>query len=167
MSYLAAHILLRELLSRRLAVPAERIELTRERCPCCGSANGRPALAVPRAGVHFSLSRRSGLVLVGLAAKLVGVDVEMHSSGAAFSEVAPLLHPYERSELESLPVGQRDREFSRLWARKEAWLKARGTGIAHGLAAGPLGTGERDPDGWVILDVDLGTQYAAAAAVAL
>jgi len=93
--------------------------------------------------------------------------VEVLPGDATFSEVERLLHPDERSELQSLPVGRRGPEFARLWARKEAWPKARGPGLAHGLGTDPLGVRELSPSGWVVLDVDLGGECAAAVAVAL
>lgn len=113
-------------------------------CPACGSSHhGRPWLRHAGQPVQVSLSRSGPHLLTAIAAREVGVDVE-----TAVIEVLPeLVHaPGEAGDL------------ARAWARKEAVLKARGTGLATPMPAVALAQ-ER----W--WDVDAPEGYVAALAV--
>jgi 4'-phosphopantetheinyl transferase len=166
-SFLAAHVLLRRLLSERLGSQPEDIAYGRDPCPRCGSARGRPVLERPSRPLHFSLSRRAGVVLIGIAAVPVGVDIEALPSAPTVAEVAELLHPAEREEILAAPPAIRAEVFARVWTRKEAYLKGVGTGVGHGLDSDYLGTEGREaaPAGWTVIGVPVATGYAAAVAV--
>jgi 4'-phosphopantetheinyl transferase len=175
-AFVAAHVLLRELLGARCGVPPERVAYTRDPCPVCGGPNGRPVIAGPRSVVAgprpapcFSLSRSAGLVLVGVAEDPIGVDVQSIPDRSAAEDIAALLHPLERDEILDHEPELRSKVLARAWARKEAYLKGIGAGIAHDLADRYLGAGEdiNAPSGWRIEDVAVGDGYAAAFAVAL
>ena len=90
---------------------------------------GQPLLARPEK-FHLSLATRAGIVAVGLARHPLGVDVER-----ADAEATPpldLLHPDERRFLEATTAPlARALTFARLWAAKEAYVKALGTGFAQ------------------------------------
>ncbi len=106
--------------------PAMAIEVGRL-CPQCGSAtHGRPWVAVPggRTARPFEVSvARSGPhVLTALADRPVGVDVEHVGDVARGWDPALVLAPGERADSAEAQA--------RSWARKEAVLKARGTGLA-------------------------------------
>ncbi|GAA1397118.1 4'-phosphopantetheinyl transferase family protein [Luteococcus peritonei] len=125
-------------------------------CPRCGSdAHGRPVLLGTERPARVSLARdrdqEIAVVAVSLTAA-VGVDVE--ATGAAdfpgFAQVA--LHPSEQAD----EVAER----TRLWVRKEAALKARGTG----LALDPRSLAVQQELGWLV-DVDLGPGWSCAVAV--
>jgi phosphopantetheinyl transferase len=87
---------------------------------------GRPLL--PGTGLHLSLATRAGVVAMGLADRPVGVDLE--EVRAQSSEAEALLHPEERALLAGLRGDMRRLAFARLWAAKEAFVKALGTGFA-------------------------------------
>ena len=162
----AAHRLLRALLSRQLDVAPDEIELERERCERCGGPNGRPAVrGAP--DLHFSLSYAGPLALVALAPAPVGIDVERPVPGPAWRELSPLLHPTERRELEQAGPGLRARALSRVWTRKEACLKAIGAGLAHGLSEPYVGAGAwpATPAGWILRDVAIPGGHTAAVAL--
>ncbi len=118
-------------------------------CPSCGSdAHGRPWVRHLDRPLHVSLSR-SGLHLVTAIAPLgsatpIGVDVEV-----ARIDVHPslVLAPGEIGDL------------ARTWARKEAILKARGTGLMTPMSDVVLA----DERWW---DVDAPEGYVAALALA-
>jgi 4'-phosphopantetheinyl transferase len=165
-SYLAAHIALRYVLSRQLGLPPEELAFRREDCPNCGALHGRPALAEPDPAVQFSLSHGGDLVLVGVAATPVGVDVEKVPDPQVAADLTARLHPVEQREI---AAAQRPEvAFAEVWTRKEAYLKGIGTGLSRGLATDYLGgTGLAPlPDGWSVLDVPVPAGYAGAAAVA-
>ncbi|MEU2118445.1 4'-phosphopantetheinyl transferase superfamily protein [Streptomyces sp. NPDC016459] len=163
--YLAAHGGLRRLLGRHLDVPPGEVAFVREDCPLCGGPHGRPA--VRGGGVHFSLSHSRDLVLVGIATRPVGVDVEAYPEAGTSDLVAVSLHPREREEFARLPVDGRPAAFARCWVRKEAYLKGTGEGLAGGLRRTYVGTGP-DPaavPGWSLTDVPVAPSFAAAVAV--
>ncbi|MEU4082573.1 4-phosphopantetheinyl transferase [Streptomyces venezuelae] len=160
--YLAAHLALRRVLARYTGVPAGRLRFGRE-------AAGRPVLLGVAGPPSFSLSHSHGLVLLGVARRPVGVDVQRVPPYATAEVCRGALHPAEREELAALPDDRLAAAFARLWTRKEAYLKGLGTGLARGLATDFLGTpghgGVRRPVGWTVLDLPGGPDHAAAAAL--
>jgi 4'-phosphopantetheinyl transferase len=167
LGYLAAHVLLRQLLGARVGIAPEEVAYYREPCLSCGGPHGRPELDRPPRPLHFSLSRSGDVVLIGIASALIGVDVEALPSREAVNEVSALLHPAEREEIDSAAATQRPAVFARLWTRKEAYLKGVGIGVTHDLAADYLGSEGRAaaPVGWRVVDVAAPAGYAAAAAL--
>ena len=165
--YVAAHIVLRQLLGSYLGLPPQAVTYFREPCPCCGASHGRPAVDRPARPLHFSLSRSDGVVLIGIASAPVGVDVEALPQPETVAEVSALLHPAERTEIASAAPSKRAAVFTRIWTRKEAYLKGIGMGVIHDLAADYLGTEERvaAPRGWTVATVPITVGYAGAVAV--
>jgi len=89
-------------------------------CPACGSdVHGRPWLRHEGRSLHVSLSRSGPHLVTVIADRPIGVDVE-----AAAIDVHPalVLAPGETGDL------------ARTWARKEAVLKLRGTGLATAMS---------------------------------
>ncbi|MFD4766367.1 4'-phosphopantetheinyl transferase family protein [Streptomyces niveus] len=173
--YLAAHVGLRLLLGERLGVHPRDLRFARDRCAHCGGPNGRPILLTgpdgqgAPGGPYFSLSHCAGVTLIGLADVLVGVDVERLPSRRTVELCLARLHPRERAELLRVRRAERPLEFCRLWTRKEAYLKALGTGLSRGLDRDYLGAGgEGRPVGWSVVNLSCGPQgrtHAAALAV--
>lgn len=163
--YTAAHVALRMLLGDRLRTAPETVEFIREECPTCGGPHGRPA--VPGGRLHFSLSHSGGLALIGLADTVIGVDVEQTPTLDVADQTARMLHPDETAELEALPEDARAVGFGRAWTRKEAYLKAIGTGLSRSPALDYMGTGpapaQHQPD-WTLADVAVPEGYLAAVA---
>ncbi|WP_456974869.1 4'-phosphopantetheinyl transferase family protein [Luteimonas sp. A277] len=96
----------------------------------------RDALGCPRVpgtGVSTSLSHAGGGFAVALStAGPVGVDIEPADRAGVMPEIAErVAHPDEMAALgrESTPAV--DRSLLALWVRKEALLKAAGTGMAR------------------------------------
>jgi 4'-phosphopantetheinyl transferase len=166
-SFLAAHVLLRRLLAARLEVAPQDIAYRRGPCPLCGAPRGRPALAGSCPPLHFSLSRRPGVVMIAVASAPVGVDVEALPAPAVAAEVAELLHPEERAEIRLAAPAARPEVFARVWTRKEAYLKALGAGLGHGLERDYLGAEVRAPapEGFTIASVPVAAGYRAAVAL--
>lgn len=167
LSYVAAHVLLRQLLSRDLGVAPQEVTYHRQPCPCCGAPHGRPELERPPRPLHFSLARSGRIVLIGVASVPVGVDVEALPERETITDVSALLHDAERREILSAEPSKRPAVFARLWTRKEAYLKGIGIGVTHDLAADYLGAEERaaGPPGWTVINLPVAAGYAAAAAV--
>ncbi|MDR6871380.1 phosphopantetheine--protein transferase-like protein [Bosea sp. BE125] len=113
----------RRIIAAQLGLPIEVITIEHDE-------RGRPLLARPAGtGLHLSLATRAGVVALALARHPVGVDVEQVEPLAAPPLV--ILHPQERKALLALPEPARPLAFARLWAAKEAYVKALGTGFAR------------------------------------
>ena len=114
----------RRALAEALAIPAAELELDHD-------AQGRPVITRPRTSTVVSIAHAPDLTLVAFAPHGdVGVDVEPLDRNVL--GWALWRHVLTRRELERLPSVPRERNAAllRLWVRKEALLKAVGTGIA-------------------------------------
>ncbi|WP_404952653.1 4'-phosphopantetheinyl transferase family protein [Streptomyces sp. 147326] len=162
--YLASHLGLRVLLGSCLGPAPQDVRLIREDCPCCGGPHGRPAVA--DTALHFSLSHSGDMAYLALAAQPVGVDIEAIPSPQAVADVIDALHPAETAELNALVIEERQIALARLWARKEAVLKATGTGLAQGLTHPYVSTHPTPahPPGWTLTDLPAPRGYRAALA---
>ncbi|WP_210650906.1 4'-phosphopantetheinyl transferase superfamily protein [Nocardioides sp. SYSU D00065] len=117
-------------------------------CPRCGSSrHGRPWLRVGGTRHHVSLSRSGPHLLTAIADRPVGVDVESVAAVASRWDPGLVLAGGE--------VATDDVARARAWARKEAVLKARGTGLAT-----PMGAVLLAEERWADLDAPEG--YVAA-----
>jgi 4'-phosphopantetheinyl transferase len=98
--------------------------------------HGRPGIAGHDAGVRFNVAHSAGLVVCGLArGGEIGVDVEDRERGPIDRAlVRRYCSPAEAVDIESRNGAWRDR-FLEYWTLKEAYLKARGLGIALPLAS--------------------------------
>jgi 4'-phosphopantetheinyl transferase len=95
------------------------------------NAYGKPDID-PDCGLRFNLSNSVGLVVCLVAEEAeVGVDVESCGHAEKIVSLAPdVFSVPERTQLEALPgVEKLDRAMS-LWTLKEAYIKARGMGLA-------------------------------------
>ncbi|MEU8774116.1 4'-phosphopantetheinyl transferase superfamily protein [Streptomyces sp. NPDC048606] len=167
--YAAAHLALRRVLSAYRGVGPGELGFVREPCPGCGAPHGRPALA-GATGPHFSLSHTGGMVLIAVAGRPVGADVEGLPAPDRVAGVVEALHPAERAAVGAAPPALRPAVFARLWARKEAYLKGLGTGLGRGPDLDYLGDpgpgAPPRPSGWTVRDVTAGPGHAAALALA-
>ncbi|MEU5921275.1 4'-phosphopantetheinyl transferase superfamily protein [Streptomyces sp. NPDC047141] len=155
-----AHSSLRTILSGLTGIAPEALCFARSSCPGCGGPHGRPVLSTH--APEFSLSYSRDMVLVAVASEPIGVDVEPTPEPEVADELARILHPAERAEIEAAPPAGRPVAFARLWARKEAYLKGLGTGLGRDAATDDV---RGDLPGWRLTDLSVGTGYAAALAV--
>ena len=166
--FTAGRWLVRYVLARRLGCTETEVVLTI-------AEHGRPALA--GGGIDFNLSHAGSLVVLALSASRVGIDVEATKRANDWRAIARrFFSTVEVAAIEAYPEAERRTAFFRVWVRKEAFVKALGTGIATGfdrfdVSAGPEPalTGARidgiDPAEWSIRDFDAGPGYAGAVAV--
>ncbi|WGL18465.1 4'-phosphopantetheinyl transferase superfamily protein [Microbulbifer bruguierae] len=97
--------------------------------------SGKPLLtSVP--DLHFSLSHSGEWLALAVSCKAdIGVDIEQPRKPRDFMRIARhYFHPDECALLASPPAELTPMHFYRLWTMKEAFFKARGTGISEGLA---------------------------------
>ncbi|GAB4240806.1 MAG: 4'-phosphopantetheinyl transferase superfamily protein [Acidobacteriota bacterium] len=122
--YVARRGWLRLILSRYLTCGPAALDFG------CGE-HGKPFLA-SHPELCFSVAHSDRLVLLAVAwASPVGVDLEKVTAAADGMAIADrFFSARERSELRRLPEEQRQAAFLRGWTRKEAYVKALGTGLA-------------------------------------
>ena len=128
--YVASHAALRSLLTTYLKVAAGEIQFV-------SGAYGKPALAPPLAasGLEFNLSHSYEAALVAFARRrAVGVDVEFVKRKFSFDELARrFFTTKEVAALCELPQTLQREAFFKCWTSKEAFLKAKGTGLSGKL----------------------------------
>lgn len=121
--------------------------------------HGKPYVVAERR-VHFNVSHSGEWVLLALAAQHeVGVDVERVRADLDVMEIAPTVFtPDETASLLALADDARRESFYRLWARKEAVLKAWGTGFSLDPRDVHIGI---EPLGDLLIQAPLGVYPAA------
>jgi len=97
---------------------------------------GRPEIAEPASPWSFNLAHSGGLVACVLSRLPdVGVDLEDLERRTPTRDLARrYCSPAEVADIERLPAPEQDRRFLTYWTLKEAYLKARGLGIAVHLS---------------------------------
>jgi 4'-phosphopantetheinyl transferase len=130
-------------------------------CAECGGPHGRPVLSTATGPlpVHASIAHAHDRVVVAVArCGPIGVDVEPTGQPlfADFDSVA--LTPAERRRVQAVEAV--DAERRRIWVRKEALLKRRGTGLNQSPD-----TVEAAAADTRFVDLDLGRDYLAALAL--
>jgi 4'-phosphopantetheinyl transferase len=129
--FIAAQAALRLVLELYLREPAPAIGFRR-------GDHGKPFLLPEyESELQFNLthSHDRALVVVALGTE-IGVDIEKVRERPSFERLAARFYAeQERAALAAAPVSDRERVFLRLWTRKEAHLKATGTGLSVNLKA--------------------------------
>ncbi|WP_111640988.1 4'-phosphopantetheinyl transferase family protein [Marinimicrobium alkaliphilum] len=97
---------------------------------------GKPKLVNTQLPLSFSVSHSGDWLAIAVTGETtIGVDIENSSRAANWRAVAKRF--FAESEIEALeksPEQRRRQHFFELWTLKEAYFKARGTGISAGLA---------------------------------
>lgn len=132
LSHLFTRALVRRVLSRyeKAVAPEDwRFEI---------GSHGRPEIAAKHATLlRFNLSHTKGLIACAVALERdIGVDVELTTRRAATVRIADrFFSPSEVKELLSLAPSEQIERFFTYWTLKEAYIKARGLGLAIPLAS--------------------------------
>ena len=136
-------------------------------------AHGKPFLQ--KGGLHFNVSHTHELALYAIARnREVGIDVEWPRPQVAHEQIAARFFSLEEQEaLAQVPDEARRAAFYNIWTRKEAYVKARGDGIAAGLGTFAVSLGAeaallRSDEGrdelerWKLMALEPATGYVAA-----
>lgn len=170
--WLAAHVAMRRILADELGVAPERIAYAH-------GPKGKPSLAAPEdTGLEFNLSDSADLALLAVSHDgPLGVDVE-HVARIPDIRAIAASHfaPEERDRLFALSEDEQVDAFYRLWTRKEAYIKAIGTGLTFALDRFAVTLEPASPrllhvdgdaaraHGWSLVDVSPGAGYVGALA---
>jgi 4'-phosphopantetheinyl transferase len=164
--YLLGHAALRHALGQTLGLAPDALAIVRD-------AQGKPRLAGAHAGLHFNLSHSGDWVALAWSQLApVGVDIEARANN--FAELLPYCaNPTEQVELRADP--RPERAFLQLWTRKEAVLKAHGSGLS--VPMDQIVLQQADAGGWLranlpgaapdclVQTLAVDTQHAAAVAL--
>ena len=125
--FLMTRALVRSALSRYAAVAPADWTFT-------ANAHGRPELVDRPRGVpdlRFNLSHTEGLVACAVTiGREIGVDVEHVGRRLTHDIAGRFFAPREVRDLHALPAGEQPTVFFDYWTLKEAYIKARGFGLA-------------------------------------
>lgn len=164
----AARGVLREILAEYLGVAPEGITIAT-------GEHGKPF--VPGAGIHFNLSHSGDLILIALAQREIGIDLEAIRSDLPWEPLArQFFSPGECAALFSLSPSDRLAAFYRIWTRKEAYLKGVGSGFSRSCSEFEVSslpgeyrllrhrTAPEETARWALIDLPLPAGFAAALA---
>jgi len=174
--FVVARGLLRVLLGRYLEHDPQRLHFIY-------GHNGKPELAtdVEGTGLRFNVSHSHGLALYAVTRRReIGVDVERIRPAVAQETIAEhFFSPREVAVLRALPAALQATAFFACWTRKEAYIKARGDGLALPLDQFTVSLAPGEPAAllstawdpqeaarWALHDLAPGPGYMAAVAVA-
>lgn len=160
---------LRQLLGSYLGCEPARLELTT-------LPQGKPVLVEPR--LQFNLSHSGELALLAVArSTALGVDLEQMRPEFDWQPLASRYFSREEQlALQQLPPRQQTAGFFSVWTRKEAWLKARGSGFhlpfdTFDVSAPPAPAAllrhqgnPAAPGAWHLEDIPIGASYCATLA---
>lgn len=127
--YVVQHGILRMLLGKYLDTSPQHIKFIY-------NANKKPYLASPQGNYFFNISHTKGEFLIAVSNVEVGVDIEYINPVFAYKDIAS--NYFSAAEVAYINSSPKPTEaFFLLWTRKEALLKACGTGIDDDLPAMP------------------------------
>ena len=168
--FLAAHGAARTILGGLAGVPPTALRFE-------AGVNGKPRLAGGPPGLHLNLSHSGELCLLAVAGREVGVDVQQVPPGLDPLAMATRRYPPAEADLVAgLVAGEGEAAtelFVRLWARKEACVKAAGGRLMQGMklpavGASPVRVAQPDgplPGPFLVTDVPVPDGYHAAVAL--
>ena len=173
--FIVARGLLRAILSRYVGIEPGQLRF-------CYGPQGKPQLVGETGGeaLCFNASHSHELVLYAITrGREIGVDLEYMHRDLADVEIAErFFSPREIAALRALPADVQREAFFTCWTRKEAYLKARGDGLALrldqfdvSLAPGEpavlLSTNDdpQEASRWSLQELNPGPGYVATLAV--
>jgi 4'-phosphopantetheinyl transferase len=170
--FILAHGCLRAILARYLHCEPRQVDFS-------AGEFGKPALAPPQE-LNFNLSHSGDIALIAIARQHnIGIDVERIRPEMEIESIASrFFSQAEISELMALPPDQREIGFFHGWTRKEAYIKAQGSGLSLPLDSFDVSLAPGEPtalqstrpdaaeaDRWTLISIDVSPGYAGALAV--
>ena len=170
----ARRFYLRLLLGAYLGLPGKSVRINRKN-------RGKPVLdtTVHDTDLHFSMAKSEDKLLIGFSTSShIGVDLEPAQRRArdAMGVARRYFTPAEADALDATRPSDRDAAFLRVWACKEAVVKASGQGIANQFCrftvdadlshpAAVLNFEGEDADNWALALVRPGDDFLGAVAI--
>ncbi len=159
-AFVVGRLLVRATVARIADVPPDDVVMELE-------PTGRPVLTGALNQYFVSIAHSGWQVIVGVATRQVGVDVEqLRQSAPSPRLMARVCSPDELHLLENMNHEDRAAAFMVVWTRKEAYGKAVGHGldfplrsVSVGVSGSTIAGGTGD---WRVADVDVDSRCAAA-----
>ena len=165
--FIAGRGVLRDILGKYLGCePAE--------VPIAAGEQGKPYLTGSSERLRFNVSHSGELLLLAVATgRDIGIDLETTDPDKPFAAMARIAFSRpEQEELFSLPASRQAAAFYRQWVRKEACLKACGTGFSVPGTSVEIDSGtpalvniSGSQTSWHLLDIEVPAGFCAALAV--
>lgn len=167
--FTTARAALRQILSQIIKIPANEITFTY-------SPTGKPELKE----IQFNLSHSHDHAVLAITPNhRIGTDMEFVNPERATDAIATrFFAPNEAAKLQSLPPEERLEAFFQCWTRKEAYVKAIGSGLSLPLSSFEVTFGPNTPPSilqiqdpvetashWRLYNIPSPQGYAAAVAV--
>ena len=163
--YCAGRCALRVILSRYLEIAPQTIEFKY-------NEHGKPLTG---GAIDFNLSHAGNQMILGVTrGRMIGVDIESRGRRTDSEAIAKrFFSPHEVEQFLRFPIEERGAAFLRCWVRKEAYVKAIGTGISEGLQSFAVSLADsastpllwpNDAGDWTFSDVEVGPYYVASLA---
>jgi 4'-phosphopantetheinyl transferase len=131
-AHIASRGILRQILAQYLGVAPQSLVFQY-------NEQGKPSLADNCGGdwLNFNVSHSGSLVLYAFRLEgVVGIDVEKVREVEDMNQIAAsTFSAVENLHFQSLPVPQQVEAFFNCWTRKEAFIKAVGTGLSYPLTS--------------------------------
>lgn len=122
--FIVRRAVLRLLMADELALPPDQIEFIT-------GINGKPHL-VNSKGIHFNCSHSSSFAVIVIANQQIGTDIEYINDDFDYAGIVE--YAFSARESDALQCSAKPvRDFFTIWTRKEAFLKAIGTGIGQDI----------------------------------
>ena len=128
-SYLLSHAACRQILAHYLNLAAGEIKYKKNQ-------HGKPLLD-HKTPLNFNMSHSRDKAIVAVTNhSTIGVDIEFSDKNTGWEKIVPrYFHPDEINYLFAQPKDRQKQTFFQIWTRKEAYIKAIGTGFATALAS--------------------------------
>lgn len=164
--FIAAHAALRQILSGYLNLAPHSIAFR-------FNEYDKPALANKLSQhLHFNLSHSENLAVIAVTQRgEIGIDIEKITPDAKLDVAERFFSTAEIAALSALSPERQAAGFYRLWARKEAIIKANGRGLHQPLSSFSVSITDIieslivDDRRWTILPLTINPEFAGAIAV--
>lgn len=160
LTYLVSHAACRQILAKYLTVPAEQIKYKKNQY-------GKPLLD-HETSIHFNMSHSHYYALIAVSNHSeIGVDIEYIEKKTSWEKIARrFFHDKEIAFLFDSDPSKQKSIFFQIWTRKEAYIKALGTGFSTPFSSFNVTeeniTNDTNTIIWYQKNLELSSQYFAA-----
>ncbi len=158
---------MREIIARHLEIPAHAVEL-------CADEQGKPQIQGNKT-LFFNLSHTQHYALLGLSRDCeIGIDIEkINHQRNSLAIAKRFFSKNEYAWLSRKDPATQVTCFYQLWCHKEAYLKAKGTGLQGGLSSFTLSENDlldtamitdQENQAWYLRSINVPVAYQAALA---
>jgi 4'-phosphopantetheinyl transferase len=152
MRFITGRAALRTLAAKYLGLAAEKIQIETDQ-------NKKPFIIVPDTQLYFNISHSGRWLLIGFSSSHMGIDIEQVRNDFPYQDI---MKEYFDADERAFIVNHESPQlaFYILWTRKEALMKAWGTGLQDNLIE--ISCLQDDHNPWRIESFRISGEYPAA-----